>query len=127
MKGQRQWTGKHGITSEDQFLKNPRIQEIAYEEYTRKNIGYLKSKGAWSHIGRTIEGKDGTFKITSTSLVLAAHREGAGTTNRYLNHQQKHGWKTDVSKFPQGELGEKFLHIETRLRENAGLTRIWKE
>ena len=54
--------------------------------------------------------------LTKGALLGTAHREGTGNVVKYLDHLKRHNWMSKPNTFPEGELGEKFLHIETRLR-----------
>ena len=121
----KRWTGflarQLGITSEQDFLKGPLAQEKAFEVYLEKTEGYLRDKGATAYAGQIIEGIEGRITLTKGTLLGAAHREGAGNVVKYLDHLKRHNWVSEPSTFPEGKLGEKFLHIETRLRTFQGI------
>lgn len=72
-----QWTGKHGVKNEKDFLNNPQAQENAFSEYMTKNGGYLRNNGSLKSIGKTFPGvrKEG-IRITKSGLLAAAHRRG---------------------------------------------------
>jgi hypothetical protein len=110
------WTGKYGIHSADQFLGNRGAQEKALADYLPKLGAQLEKNGAASHIGQKIEGIKQDFEVTPNGLYAAAHRWGARSVRQYLDFQESNGWKSDVSRFPPDQR-EKFLAIETRLRE----------
>ena len=121
----KEWTGalarKLGIGSEEDFLASPQAQEKAFQEYLKMTELALRNKGAAAYVGRTIHGIKGKITITEGNLLAAAHRQGAGTVARYLDHLKRHDWRSDPSTFPPGELGKKFLHIETRMRTFQGI------
>jgi len=123
--GTKQWTGplarQMRLTSEQDFLKNPLAQEKAFQVYLLETEKYLRNTGARAYVGQTIDGIEGEITLTEGSLLAAAHREGAGNVTRYLNHLERHNWVSEPSTFPEGRLGEKFLHIETRLRTFQGI------
>ena len=110
------FTGKYGVNSRDDFLENRKTQEQALADSVADNLRQLKSKGATKKIGQKIAGIRANITVTENGLVAAALREGAGATNLYLKHLQRHGWKSDPSTFPTKFRGE-FLAVETRLRE----------
>ena len=120
-----EWTGplarKLGIESVKDFLASPLAQEEAFQAYLKRTETYLRNFGALAHLGRTIHGIKGKITISEGNLLAAAHRQGAGTVARYLDHLKRHNWRSDPSTFPPGELGKKFLHIETRLRTFQGI------
>ena len=121
----RMWIGslarQLGITSEQDFLNSPLAQEKAIEVYLEKTERYLRDKGATAYAGQTIDGIKGDIALTKGSLLAAAHREGAGNVVKYLDHLKRHNWISEPSTFPKSKLGEKFLHIETRLRTFQGI------
>ena len=110
-----------GIESEKDFLASPLAQEEALQAYLKWTENYLRDKGATAYVGQTIHGIKGKITIAEGNLLAAAHRQGAGTVARYLDHLKRHNWTSDPSTFPPGELGKKFLHIETRLRTFQGI------
>lgn len=111
-----QWTGKHGVHSDADFLNNPRAQELAAADYHEANIRYLKVNGAWGMKGQTFKGIKAPITITETGLVAAAHRQGAGAVHDYLNHVFTHKRASDPHTFPRGK-SDAYMAIETRLRE----------
>ena len=121
----KEWTGplarKLGIESEQDFLASPLAQEKAFQAYLKRTERALRNNGVTAYLGQTIHGIKGKITIAEGNLLAAAHREGAGTVARYLDHLKRHNWKSDPSTFPPGKLGEKFLHIETRLRTFQGI------
>lgn len=74
MKNPKAWTGKDGIKSQKDFLNNPDTQEKAMDDYINVQKRYLKSKGAWDYVGKTVDG----VPITEEALLAAAHLKGAG-------------------------------------------------
>ncbi len=110
------FTGKYGVNSRDEFLKNHKAQEQALADSMADNLRQLKSKGATRKIGQKIAGIRANITITENGLLAAAHRTGPDATNLYLKHLERHGWKSDASTFPTKFRG-RFLAVETRLRE----------
>ncbi|TDI64931.1 MAG: hypothetical protein E2O90_08620 [Alphaproteobacteria bacterium] len=110
------FTGKYGVNSRDDFLKNRKAQEQAFADYMADNLAQLKSKGVLGKIGQKISGIRANITVTENGLLAAAQRQGAEGTNLYLKHLERHGWKSDPSTFPT-KLRRPFLAVETRLRE----------
>ena len=113
---QGRWTGKHGVRSAGDFLNNPEAQERAFAQFMRRNEKTLQRNGAARLEGTAVQGIKGRFQVTRSGLLAAAHREGAGRVREYLDHQERHGWKSDAATFPDN-LRRSFLSVETRLRE----------
>ena len=124
MDKQGNWYG----TDLEEFRANPPLQNLALAAYLHKNRGYLMTKhdvqgeggetireSSFNFIGQEIEGKAKTFNVTESGLLAAAHRWGAENVFAYLQHQKVHDWVTDEEGF--GVNKDKFLAIETRLRE----------
>lgn len=62
-------------------------------------------------------GKDGKgIKITDAGLLAAAHKEGHGGVNKYLNYQKQNNWSSDFTKVKKPELRKLYEAVETRLR-----------
>jgi len=112
---QGHWTGKDGIKSHSDFLKNPSIQTKAINEYRVKIDEQLTTNGSMKHLGKKIDGIKSEIKITHPGLVAASHRQGAQKVRDYLNHLKSHDWKSDASTF--GKNRKAYLRVETRLRE----------
>lgn len=73
------WTGKHNINSEQDFLNNPIVQEIAIREY--HNIiwnRYLKDYHQYD--GRIIN----TIKLTKSGMISASHLVGHGGVKEFI-------------------------------------------
>ena len=126
MDGQGNWTGRLGIHSKQDFLNNPSAQERVIAEHLANLDRQLRIKGATTHIGQQIDGIQAKITITMPGLVAAAHRRGAEAVTQYLQHLQKHGWRSDPSTFPDPDTEAKYRAIETRLRlfENERLHKI---
>jgi hypothetical protein len=116
----KMWTGplarQMGIKGEQDFLYNPLAQEKAIQVYLERTERALRKKGATAHIGRTFKGIKAKITVTQSGLLAAAHRRGAGNVALYLDHLKRHNWISDRNTFPEGELEEIFLNVETRLR-----------
>lgn len=113
----REWTGKWGIHSEDDFLANPTVQERALVKAMENYDRYLAVEGAKRFIGQRIEGKVAPFDVTLNGLLAAAHRHGARAVRGYLDHLADHDWRSEEATF--GTQKDVFLAIETRLRTFA--------
>ncbi len=110
------WTGKYGAFSKADFLKNPVAQEKALADFMTAAERQLRSKGATKFVGQGIKGKVAPFNVTESGLLAAAHKEGAGRVNQYLQHLRNNGWVSDEKGFPPG-LKDNFNAVETRLRK----------
>lgn len=118
-----QWTGVYGIESTEQFLKNPAVQERAFADYVPIIQRELRSKGALDKVGQTIDGIEGRIRVTEQGLIAAAHRHGAGATNRYLRVIEKNGWDSRAAKIDRMS-DATFREIETRLRTFQAVSHI---
>jgi len=131
MDAKGKWTGKDGIKSEQDFLKNPEIQEKALTEFMAKVEGYVRTSGLNSREGKEIDGIRNKFEVTENGIMAAAHRRGASATDAYFQHQEKNGWKSQFDKIDPAiarqadpkhdgqEAKQVFMSIETRLRQFA--------
>ncbi|MBT8002144.1 MAG: hypothetical protein HN578_04405 [Rhodospirillales bacterium] len=109
------WTGKYGVWSRDDFLKNPDdLQERVLTEHLEKMTTYIATLRP--HIGKTIKGIKANFEVNENNMLAAAHRRGNGMLSMYLEHLKSNNYKSDASKFPP-EHNDEFLEIETRLRK----------
>ncbi len=132
------WTGKHGVKSPEDFLRNPEAQERAFADFMARTEGYVRKGDLPKHIGREIEGVQDKFRITEAGLLAAAHRQGAGMVDQYLEYQGRNQWKSgkfdripdDISQkiaelqrgLPNPQpAGDVLRSIETRLREFSGI------
>jgi len=109
------WTGKHGVNTEKQFLDSAVAQEKALEAYLGKVETQLNKNGSMGFVGQKIQGKKAVITLTEGGLMAAAHRWGAGRVHEYLSQLKGNGWVTDESKFPAGRK-DSYLAVETRLR-----------
>ena len=116
---QGDWTGHHGISSRDDFLDSPRVQEQAIADYLETVRGYLETNKAAKRIDQNIIGIKAPFTVTESGLVAAAHGQGAEGVRQYLDYLESMGWKSDVDKIADEDTRRKFLAIETRLRRFA--------
>ncbi len=108
-----------GVTSDAEFLTNPAAQEAAFNGVMRENERQLLANGAMRFVGQQVPGlRDGPVPITDGGLAAAAHREGARTVRRYLDHRSANlpapvsipGRRGDLSRFNE---------VERRLRAFA--------
>jgi len=80
-----QFTGKDGIYSVQDFLKNKQAQENAQKAFKQAQWNQLKAIGADKYIGKEING----VKITQSGLLAAAHLKGPGAVKEYLQSDGK--------------------------------------
>ena len=119
-----QWTGKFGVYSDQDFLKNKEAQEQAMEWYSAKNAKVMKNHKSYNYIGQDIDGIKKRFKITRGGLDAAAHRQGATAVKDYLSHLRNSNMKSKFSNLRK-EIREKYERVETWLREFEGI-KSWK-
>ena len=108
----RTWTGKYGVKSAEDFLYNPKAQDMAFEDYLRKLEGSVAN--AKGRLGQKIAGVKGDITITESGLIAAYHRRGPRAVNNYLD------WLDTVdrnSRNNQAGMNDTRREIETRLRE----------
>ena len=93
------FTGKDGVSSIQDFLKNPAAQENAQKLFKKKQWGYLKALGADKYSGKIING----YKITPSGLLAGAHLKGAGSVIKYLKSNGKNnetdGFGTSIESY----------------------------
>ncbi len=83
------FTGKYGIYSKDDFLKNPAAQELISDEYKKVQWKEIKNKGLKKYIGKTIEyidenGQKQNIKLSESGLLGGAHLCGTGSLRVFL-------------------------------------------
>lgn len=105
------WTGKYGVHSRAQFLANPEAQEKALGDFLNETERQLRATGAFTYVGRTIDGHVASFSITRAGLIAAGHRWGAHATRDYLGRVEENGYKSHNLILSRGESA-----VETRLR-----------
>ena len=110
-----------GITTRKEFLNDPIAQQRIFHDAMRHYDNQLKSKGAYQHLGQSIEGLIGErITITPSGLLAAAHRQGAEKVRQYLQHQRESGWNTrkwmDQLEWTNPEQATKLKSVEYRLR-----------
>ncbi len=120
----KNWTGRHGVHSREDFLNNPEAQEKAIEVYLERTEKSLRDNGATRHVGQTFQGIKGAITVTEDGLLAAAHRAGAENVKRYLEHKAAHGWSADVTDTADKKDVPFFTAIETRLREFQDVRRF---
>ncbi|MBP0444508.1 hypothetical protein J8J14_06910 [Roseomonas sp. SSH11] len=115
------WTAQaaaSGVRSESDFLASPAAQEAAMTRYLQRTEQQLSANGALGAAGRTVTAMDGQpLPITQAGLVAAAHRRGAGTVARWLDHRTR----TPDAPVPETSRAA-FASVEQRLRDFAGLS-----
>ncbi|MBR5555699.1 hypothetical protein IKU74_06795 [bacterium] len=80
-----QFTGKDGVYSIEDFLKNKQAQENAQKAFKQVQWEQLKAIGADKYIGKEING----VKVTQSGLLAAAHLKGPGAVKEYLQSDGK--------------------------------------
>jgi hypothetical protein len=128
------WTSeaeKHGIKSDQDFLKSESAQNTAGKQVFDRKRKALDNFGAFDKAGQNVKGLKAGFSITENGLLAAAHREGEGVVLDYLKHQEKNGWKSNFDnldpkmrrwdiKDASGKVTrtaeDRFRAIETRIR-----------
>ncbi len=85
------WTAaaqRQGVASEADFLARPAAQEAAMSAYLNRVEQQLSRSGAAGRQGEVLRGVGGgDVTVTEAGLVAAAHRRGAGTVARWLQHR----------------------------------------
>jgi hypothetical protein len=107
-------TGKYGVASESDFLKNPLAQEKVFADALNTYQTQLRRLGALRSVGQRVNQPQATISITTDGLVAAAHREGAERVRQYLEHQRNNGWGSNFSGLPP-EQERAFKEIDKRL------------
>lgn len=132
------WTGKHGVKSAEDFLRNPEAQEKAFADFMARTESYVGRAGLPAHVGRDIAGHKEKFRITEAGLLAAAHRQGTGMLEQYFEYQRENQWKSgkfdnipkgvtaQIAKLQSGvpnpqSARDVLSSIETRLREFSGI------
>lgn len=92
------WSSKDGLDSEKEFLNSPKLQDKIMDEYTKRNMRYLRNKKVFKYIGKKFKG----ILVTKSGLLACAHLLGAGGTSRML----KSG---NVGKDAYGTKGTEYL------------------
>lgn len=80
----KKWTGKNGINSQQNFLDNPKVQNIAVREY-HKIIWEQHLKNYHQYDGKTI----GNIQITKSGMIAAAHLVGHTEVKKFINSKGK--------------------------------------
>ncbi|PQO91915.1 hypothetical protein C5614_25350 [Massilia phosphatilytica] len=69
------WTGKHGVNSLDDFLKNTAVQDTAAKEWVALLCKRMRKLGLDKYMGKVIKG----IQITDSGIIAGAHLKGFGT------------------------------------------------
>ena len=121
---QGNWTKEandQGVHTDEGFRNNVQAQENAMDDVMRRNEEQLKGKGATGFVGQTLTGIDGKpVPITEAGLAAAAHRAGAGATNKYVNDRA-----TGVPYPSEKNAYDTAQFIETRLRNFSSTPYTW--
>ena len=100
-----EFTGKDGVYSLQDFLRNKQAQENAQKAFKQAQWRQLKAIGADKYVGKEING----VKITQSGLLAAAHLKGPGSVIQYLASNGK-----DI---PKDKLG---TSVENYMKKFAG-------
>ncbi len=73
-----------GIQDSSEFLRNPRLQEKAFNALLAKNKWELR-KEIETYDGKIIDG----IKITESGILASAHLVGAGSVKKFFRHNGK--------------------------------------
>jgi hypothetical protein len=77
-----------GVNSVSSFISNKSAQDIAFVNFTKANLDYLK--GYQSYIGKTIRtGTVGNVDVTESGLLAAAHLVGHHAVEQFLSSNGK--------------------------------------
>lgn len=68
-----------GINNPEEFIKNPDLQEAAFEAYVSRNKWVLRRE-LKKYVGKSING----ITITESGVLAAAHLAGPGNVKKYL-------------------------------------------
>jgi len=93
-----EWTGKNGIYSKDDFLKNPKVQDKAADEWFALLWKRIQRLGLDKYVGQTVDG----IEITESGLIAAAHLKGVGALKKFLEGKLKNtkdGFGTDIREY----------------------------
>ncbi|WP_317196478.1 lysozyme family protein [Robertkochia flava] len=77
-----------GVTSKEEFLNNPEIQEKAFEAILQRNKWILRDY-IEQYSGKTVGG----VKVTESGILAAAHLAGARNVKRFLRSYGEQGFK----------------------------------
>ena len=121
------WSGLYGIRTDEDFLNNPEIQEQVFEEYADKLLRAMESSAVRHRLDKEIQGIKASFPVTKAGIIAASHRRGAQGVRDYFSYLEERNWKSDVDTIQDPDRRQKFLDIETRLREFSGVPLLWKQ
>ena len=106
---------RQGVSSEADFLGNPVAQEAAMGAYLRRKTAQLSMNGALGAAGTVVTGTDGrAVPVTEAGLIAAAHRRGASSVMRWLDHRTR----TPDAPVPEAQRTA-FSNVEQRMRAFA--------
>lgn len=74
------FTGKHGIRSREDFLRNPQVQDIAAEEWMQIMWRYIEAEGLHRYAWREIGGQT----LSPSGMLAATHLLGSGALKRFV-------------------------------------------
>ena len=108
---------RQGVQNEADFLASPAAQEAAMSAYLGRVETQLHRNGAASRQGDVVQGINGQeIALTEGGMVAAAHRRGAGTVARWLQH------RTATPDAPLSvQQRNAYAQVERRLQEFAAI------
>ncbi len=85
---------EYGVSSDKDFLKNPKAQDIAFKAYTKRQWAQIKFFGLDKYINLYPE-------ITQSGLIAGAHLLGVGNLKKYLEKgiDMTDGFGTHISEY----------------------------
>jgi hypothetical protein len=93
-----EWTGKNGIYSKDDFLKNSEVQDKAADEWFALLWKRIQRLGLDKYVGQTVDG----IEITESGLIAASHLKGVGALKKFLEGKLKNtkdAFGTDIREY----------------------------
>jgi hypothetical protein len=74
------FTGKHGIRSAQEFLRNPQVQDIAAEEWMQVMWRYIEAEGLHRYAWREVGGQT----LSPSGMLAATHLLGSGALKNFV-------------------------------------------
>jgi hypothetical protein len=112
---------RYGVKSRAEFRENPLVQEQALEDILPIYANNLRNEGPdgvkppeSGQIMMVVDGEKKAVRVTSDSMIAAAHRRGAHNVRHYIEYVAENGPITDWGLVP-GKFVQIFQEIEERL------------
>lgn len=107
------WTGKDGIKSQEDFLKNSQVQEKAIRDYMKKQWEYTSD--IHDQVGEVI----GNDVLTPSAILAGAHLVGQDKMRAYVKSGGKGKIPEDGNKVPVTEYIRKMGHCDVKSETNG--------